>query len=65
MLTVVFDKLALSLGDVVDPACMDLMSSTEQTLPASHRVGANDRAVNAHVRVIVTESRHNFLTAKR
>jgi len=49
LIEVAFDELALSLGDIVDPACVNLMSSTEQALPASHRVSANDRVRSGEV----------------
>ena len=44
-LTVGFGELAFGFGYIIDPSSMNLMTSTEQALPARDRVCANNRAI--------------------
>jgi hypothetical protein len=43
--TVSFNDFALCFRNIVDPACVDLVTCTEQGFPSCHGVGADDRAV--------------------
>jgi len=43
-LTICLEDLAFSLSNTVDPSCMDLMASTEETLPSRDGVGSDDGA---------------------
>jgi hypothetical protein len=43
--TVSFDDFALCFRYIVDPACVNLVTCTEQGFPSCHGVGADNRAV--------------------
>ncbi len=43
--TISFDDFAFGLGYVVNPAGVDLVSGSEETLPSGHWIGAYDRTL--------------------
>lgn len=51
-LTVFLEDLALALGDTFNPAMFDLLAGAEETLPASDRVRADERAVRGDFQFI-------------